>query len=671
MYKEPRYFSQILPADLKSKGHIEVEVWHMDGVPTEFLGSYRLDPRLTRFGEEIERSVCEKMAKLQKVDNDVDEDEEKEKNKKRGIREEETQGIHPKLMRKQKTKVYGAARQKLVGTRLQCTTQPKISLECCFIPDFPAEVNFPEQDDEKNIGRKFIKLYEEWENSFEELNHDYTAWFPDAPGQRKWPCYYQDIRGDNVPLPYLISALALPKSLEKPEQVMHWIRCLEFIVPAKQKSKGMIDRWQTPETTLAMRKGAVQDHATLLCCALLGLRKDAWVCKGKARGQEHAWVMTREKGGCVTFWESTTGAKYHLPGRWSNDPAHGPKMKQAVQGRNSKRKIIPDFKEKAVLRKEGGRRVQLTDLEDLSRLPFSPDLELVTPKNIVPLPYESIEIVFNAGQLYGNRGSHHPACIYYDFEGDEKNWSKFLGPSEQRLIAVGKGVAIPVGPAISEFVSKQLQTNIETEIKESIRMTRIRKGFESVFDEKEELHEVLTQYLDLLEKEIKLDIDWMVDERGQQQKAPGHPSPWNGQEYAAPAKQAWQKYWTDRSALEFQKKYIPVKENHVLSGVPFHFSGVDIKEIRHHLMDCKPILEYLNLQDDSAVYFCCSKVFPMANSVASVWCWVGVQIPMSPEEVFAAYDEMEKKKTKNPTGTDPGKRPKQRPPNKGNGKGAK
>merc|ERR1719424_1011743 len=140
-----------------------------------------------------------------------------------------------------------------------------------------------------------------------------------------------------MPLPHLCEPLALPASLSTPGEVMHWVRCLEFIVTTKQKSKGKIDKWQNPEATLALRKGAVQDHAVLLCCALLGLRKDAWVCKGTLHGNhDHAWCLTREKGGTVTFWELVTGAKYHMPGRWSDDPGLGPKMKQVAAKRQAK-----------------------------------------------------------------------------------------------------------------------------------------------------------------------------------------------------------------------------------------------------------------------------------------------------------------------------------------------
>lgn len=540
----PRYMTTILPEELKSKGFCEIEVWHMDGVPTEFLGCYRFDLRMTRFGETTQRAVCEKMAKLQKAAGPEDSsDEEGEDGK-----EEENEGVHPKLMKKHTTKLFTATRQKLTGSRLQNVQPAKITFQACFIPDFPDKLVYPEQPSAKDFGKEFN--YDKWDERWPPFVEAYTAWYPDSPAHRRFPCQYQDMKGSKMPMPYLISSLALPASLGAPGQVLHWVRCLEFTLSSKQKNKGHIDKWQSPDTTLAMRKGSVQDHAVLLCCALLGLRKDAWVCLGTVKQgnfeSEHAWVMTREKGGCVTFWEAATGAKYHLPARWSDDPAKGPKMKGVVGQRHSKRKIRPDWKEQATQRKAGGRRAQLADMNDLMHLPFSPFMGLVKPDKIVPLPYQSVEVIFNGKQLYGNVGNHNPACIYYDFEQDPKGWTEFLEKRQQVLLAesqTGKGLAIPVGPAISDFTAKNLQDNIDSEVKESIRMTRLRRGHESAFEEDETMQSVLLQYLDSLEQEIRLDIDWRADPQGKPEKPPGHASPFNSQQYVSESRKAWGEYW--------------------------------------------------------------------------------------------------------------------------------
>jgi hypothetical protein len=55
------------------------------------------------------------------------------------------------------------------------------------------------------------------------------------------------------------------------------------------------------------------------------MSRDAYVVKGtiqvptamsKPKLVEHVWVMTREDGGWVTFWEPSTQEFYHLPNRW-------------------------------------------------------------------------------------------------------------------------------------------------------------------------------------------------------------------------------------------------------------------------------------------------------------------------------------------------------------------
>jgi len=150
--------------------------------------------------------------------------------------------------------------------------------------------------------------------------------------------------------------------------------------------------------------------------------------------------------------------------------------------------------------------------------------------------------------------------------------------------------------------------------------------------------------LGILEQEIQLDIDWRTDPNGKPEKPPGHPSPFNSPAYVEQARKAWANYWHSKKDLDSKKCFLPVRENHKFSGIPLHFSGTDIKEVRHHIMDCKPIQEYLSLPDDNVVYFCTTKVFPLANSIASVWCWIGVHIPMTPDEIFEAQNEKEKRK---------------------------
>jgi len=90
------------------------------------------------------------------------------------------------------------------------------------------------------------------------------------------------------------------------------------------------------------------------------------------------------------------------------------------------------------------------------------------------------------------------------------------------------------------------------------------------------------------------------------------------------------------------RAFVPVKENHLLSGIPVHLSSVDLKEIRKNLFGCKPIMEYFDLESDDAIFFTCARVFPMPSTVASVWLFLGVEMPLPEETVYALAKEQQR-----------------------------
>jgi len=89
-----------------------------------------------------------------------------------------------------------------------------------------------------------------------------------------------------------------------------------------------------------------------------------------------------------------------------------------------------------------------------------------------------------------------------------------------------------------------------------------------------------------------------------------------------------------RKAMDEARVYLPVKANHVLSGIPLHISSTDLKEIRKNLMTCGPMQEYFDLAMDEVLFFVCAKVFPMPSSVNSVWVFLGAAVPLAPERVY-------------------------------------
>ncbi|CAE7880425.1 cep76 [Symbiodinium sp. KB8] len=343
--------------EMKSKGFLDIEVWHWDGVPTEFLGAFKLDLQKTRFGQQVERALCRDVVKTKQIENTTDEaDREKDDTG------DATVGIDPALAKVHNTLMYEGRREKITGSSLATMGSLPVSwllhiagknqngidesLHCHSSTSAPAykrgelsvnrtcvkgaKLDAKRKLDGVNEVRKLMSClkFEGWKEVFSELNEARKASTLDDArsfGTMRHcgrDAVYGTLRslegeGKVLPLPRLITPLALPADLGSPLAIMHWIKCIEYNAPARQRACGQINLWQTPSDILALRRGSVQDHAVLLCCALQGLKKDAWVCVGSVEGgNEHTWVMTREGYGTVTFWEVTTGAKYHLGQRW-------------------------------------------------------------------------------------------------------------------------------------------------------------------------------------------------------------------------------------------------------------------------------------------------------------------------------------------------------------------
>jgi len=139
------YIGSLLPQEMQSKGYLEIEIWHSDSVPTEFLGGYKLDLEATRFGQVQEKSICnvKQVGERRAVGGEVDR-----------IDEEEGMGVAEELAKKQDTKVFAARRETLVGSWLQTSTKSTVSFDCYFMPDFPDKFAFPKQVTENTASTK-------------------------------------------------------------------------------------------------------------------------------------------------------------------------------------------------------------------------------------------------------------------------------------------------------------------------------------------------------------------------------------------------------------------------------------------------------------------------------------------------------------------------------------
>merc|ERR1712176_1015110 len=95
---------------------------------------------------------------------------------------------------------------------------------------------------------------------------------------------------------------------------------------------------------------------------------------------DHAWVMTREAhNGTVTFWETTTGAKFHLPTRWVGDPKRGAETMKRIEERwkETKYNLLTQegkkaWKKATAKRQAMNRAEHLKNMADLTTLPISP-----------------------------------------------------------------------------------------------------------------------------------------------------------------------------------------------------------------------------------------------------------------------------------------------------------
>eukprot|EP00929_Paragymnodinium_shiwhaense_P001334 TRINITY_DN10155_c0_g1_i1.p1 TRINITY_DN10155_c0_g1~~TRINITY_DN10155_c0_g1_i1.p1 ORF type:complete len:1287 (-),score=355.22 TRINITY_DN10155_c0_g1_i1:585-4343(-) len=657
------YYNSLLPVEMQSKGYLEVELWHMEGTPTEFLGAARIDLSSTRFGEEAQKAICHNITKPPKEKKSKDKEKKDDKDKGKDDKgkaeeskeskaesqdeEEEdddepdlTMGINRGLAKRHKTRVLSLQKEKISGTWLQQVGKASVSLDCYFVPDFPDDFKFLQQDNnqQRNTTSRFQQSFSQWDDHWVEFKKAYKAWFPDAYEGRRFLYKYTDANSEEMPLVKLISPLALPASLEEPQSVLHWTRCIEFTVPPRQRSLGEMSNWCPVETLLSIRKGTVQDHAVVLCCALTGLRKDAFVCKGTLQdGKEHAWVMTREDGGVVTFWETTTGCKYHLPSRWIGE-VHTNKSKQAALDRWKARKVVPKWMELASRRAAFNRSQHIQFMDDLAKLPIAPWKELYHGENVVVVPYDTIEVVFNSEQLWGNLGNAHPACIHYDMEDDRHSWLPLIIEDQLKLVSEWKGIVIPVGPCLTPNAAMAMDEHFERELMECIRMVRMRIGFESYFVTDAVLQSTLEEYLIHLEDEARLDVDWCPKVK----KPWSIPSPFDNKDYKKKCKEAWKSHAEKKKQLAEDRKQLPVKPNYVLSGMPIHFSSCDLKEIRTQLMQIEPLQDYLNIQHDDVLFFVCCKMFPMASSVSSTWIFFGAQVPL-PADVVQELAEKELK----------------------------
>ena len=111
----------------------------------------------------------------------------------------------------------------------------------------------------------------------------------------------------------LIESYNLGRNINTPYEAARFVSLLPY---ERRENPGgeKIEIWHTIHSFLALMKGDVEDHCSLLCSLLLGFGLEAYIAAGVAINGPHLWVLTRNKGkkNDITFWESLTGQRVNV-----------------------------------------------------------------------------------------------------------------------------------------------------------------------------------------------------------------------------------------------------------------------------------------------------------------------------------------------------------------------
>jgi len=581
---EKKYEKDILYYEIQSKGPLNIEVWDDDeSVSADFLGRTILDLHDILAVRSMEkRSLLG--AKPRKNEDKEDGNEMVVPTKLQWFEEEKS------------VRAFNGSKVGLIGATVTGSQQPLIYYEAYFYPDFPATFRFEERQTAKEDTSMLKKKEIEWNDRNSKRQEKYAKLFPDSIGAkpikdkernttgkpemvRRFLCTAQDPQkvGDCI-LTRFLSKIIIPEDKSYPAYLLHWVNCLTFDMTTQQARYGLIPQsgWKDPDFILARRRGTPQDHAVLLCSLLLGCRKDAYVVKGTiqskkktTRGEiketltEHVWVMTREEGGWVTFWEPTSRQLFHLPSRHTkmNVEKKPPlRRKQKHLGEETTDDEVAqvddecgeteNFAKLEDNRWEGQVPDQHLKTEDLDALPtigrqprpkikamgkkkddqgrkenqqvlaaarqnqtISPDKALLKDNKVVNwLPYDSIEVVFNETNVWANCQSHHPACMMYDFPVDDageeeqpQKWDRFLKDDAPTFPPMAPDVN--VAPELKSHMVQSVQEDLRNELMQNLYLYRSKKGFDSLYEHGPNLMERIRTYLEIQESFLQIDPD--------------------------------------------------------------------------------------------------------------------------------------------------------------------
>lgn len=715
-----RYLETAFRLEMKAKGDIQIQAWHFDEASSTSLGVASIS--LLSVLSSNHMALCTLRGRVQ-AEKVLEEDmEDVQVNKDVQWYDQERQ-----------VRWYDGFRTPLVGCQIMNPNEALVHCEAFFYPGLPSDFKqLSEHVEDTSAEDTFWRTKRsEFQKRNEAFAENYAGPFPDAIGAkpctievsrvsevRTFPCLGLDqMNLEPMPLMSFLSDVIVSQEYTRPAKLLHWIHCITYRTNAKQERTGLIweDMWRDPQFLLFSRAGSPQDHAILLCSVLRGMSRDAFVVKGtvrvpsdsgKSRLVEHAWVMTREDGGWVTFWEPSTREMYHLPQRWVkrksvlSAAAKSAEALDLVQKEDEDDKDFlvaqdratdevqdimvetgdisdvprvgraPRAKQRAGNVLKGRDAVRHEMLETQRRLPIAPRPQLLTEGERATLvdwlPYDSIDVVFNADQLWANHQNHHPACITYTFEdavpvnaqeNTEGTWAALLSEEERKQIAINPVTAnvlmeAPMKPALVQKLKDQLVVDSQ----ENLRLLRGRNGKETSFDQRSALLHQLDHFIEIHETLMGLDIDfcplWTKDRSEWQEEETYLASlletraqePWNklGTPFRQPDTTGQYRYYSAIQASEESgwkevlakiagfvrsKAIFPTMKGKVFTGFPLHFSCADKDLVRDYIMDSPEYQELIQL-GDHAIFTVYCRIFPMAGGISSTWLFFGTQLPL-------------------------------------------
>lgn len=199
-----------------------------------------------------------------------------------------------KKEKKYSSKVY-TGKIKLVSA-FSLSNNTFVHFEAWFLDDFPDIIDFGEKKSKKDLGDKIPveltyslrntkegdEFYDKFKKKIVDVFRQYVNY---SYKERSFLEVYQMDQYKNTHLlPYYLSSISLPmKNFTKEEvesnplfhdynlttldEIAHFVRCY----PIHLESKGEI--WSSPDYLVKIRKGSLEDHAILMACLMLGLKK--------------------------------------------------------------------------------------------------------------------------------------------------------------------------------------------------------------------------------------------------------------------------------------------------------------------------------------------------------------------------------------------------------------